>query len=102
MANVYQVLVDDNYRYMDESERYKLGDYETFEEAETACKEIVDEFLQRGCKETMTAERLYECYVMFGEDPLIVGEPVPYRFSAWNYAKERCEQICGEILPANG
>jgi hypothetical protein len=97
MANSYQVLVDDNYRYMDESERYKLGDFETFEEAEAACKEIVDEFLQKGSKrESITAEELYNCYVMFGEDPWISGEPVPYRFSAWTYAKQRCEQICAD------
>lgn len=33
---------------------------------------------------------------MFGEDALITGEPVPYRFSAWSYAKERREQIRGD------
>ena len=96
MTNSYQVFVDDNYRYMDESERYKLGDYETFEEAEAACKEIVDDFLQRGIEKPITAKELYQCYVMFGEDAFIRGEPVPYRFSAWSYAKQRCEQICGD------
>ena len=96
MANSYQVFVDDNYHYQDEDERYKLGDFATFEEAVTACKAIVDNFLQHGYKEGVTADKLYESYVGFGEDPFIVGEPAPFNFSAWNYAKERCWQICGE------
>ena len=48
MANSYQVFVDDNYHYMDEDERYKHGDFATFEEALTACKTIVDEYLQEN------------------------------------------------------
>ena len=96
MANFYQVLVDDNYHYQDEDERYKLGDFATFEQAETACKTIVDVYLQRSYKKGVTADKLYEDYVGFGEDPFIIGEDVPYRFSAWNYAKERSHQICDE------
>jgi hypothetical protein len=96
MANSYQVFVDDNYHYQDEDERYKLGDFSTFEEALIACQAIVDEYLQGSWKEGITAEELYENYVGFGEDPFIIGEPAPFRFSAWNYAKERCLQICSE------
>ena len=33
----YSVYVDDNYHYMDESERYKKGDYATLDEAIAAC-----------------------------------------------------------------
>lgn len=94
----YTVLVDDNYHYMDETERYKLGDFDSFDEAVAACKEIVDEFLRTGSKTPTTAEALYQCYVMFGEDPFIVGEPAPYRFSAWSYARARCEEICAKTL----
>ena len=36
----------------------------------------------------MTAKELYTAYLGFGEDPYIVGENI--RFSAWEYAKERC------------
>lgn len=96
MANSYQVFVDDNYHHMDEEERYKHGEFATFEEALTACKTIVDECLQSMYKEGMTAGQLYAVYTGFGEDPFIVGESVPFRFSAWDYAKERCSQICGE------
>jgi hypothetical protein len=96
MANSYQVFVDDNYHSMDESERYKHGDFATFEEAVTACKTIVEDYLQSAYEKGMKAGELYALYTGFGEDPFIVGEPVVFRFSAWDYAKERCSQICGE------
>ena len=86
MSDSYQVFVDDNFHHINEGERYRLGDFATYEEALDACKAIVDEFLQASCKEGVTAAQLYENYVGFGEDPFIVGEPAPFPFSAWNYA----------------
>jgi hypothetical protein len=41
----YKVIVDDNFHYMDESERYEHGVFATAEEAIAACKRIVDEDL---------------------------------------------------------
>jgi len=41
----YQVFVDDNFHFMDESERYNLGEFSTREEAIATCKKIVDEYL---------------------------------------------------------
>ena len=41
----YTVEVDDNYHYMNESERYTLGEYDTWEEALAAAKKVVDDFL---------------------------------------------------------
>jgi hypothetical protein len=96
-AMKYTVFVDDNYHYQDEDERYELGEFETFQQAELACRAVVDDFLQSS-RESMTAEELYKCYTMFGEDPWISGAPVPYRFSAWNYARERCTEICAKTL----
>jgi hypothetical protein len=40
----------------------------------------------------MSAEHLYRRYVMFGPDPFGVFE-----FSAWAYAKERCEVIAADL-----
>jgi hypothetical protein len=45
----------------------------------------------------MTAEALYDRYMSFGDDPSIVvveGADASAKFSAWRYAKERCEAIC--------
>jgi len=94
----YKVCVDDNFHYMDESERYTLGEYETCEEAVKECKEIVDDFLQSGYKAGTTADELYKGYQMFGEDPFISSGDSNCRFSAWTYAKARCEEICNKSI----
>lgn len=94
MGHTYSVYVDDNYHYMDEEERYKLGDFSTLEEAVAVCKRMVDEFLNEVSVEATAAER-YEQYTGFGPDPFIVtndpnaGSPP---FSAWTYAKQRCQE----------
>lgn len=94
----YKVLVDDNYHYMDQSERYELGEFENLEAAIEAAKKIVDEFLRSGYQPGMTAQELYKAYTGFGEDPFIASpstEETGVLFSAWDYAKLRCEEMCG-------
>lgn len=95
MSSPYQVFIDDNFHYMDEDERYKLGDFETFEEALAACRGIVNRSLEEYYKDGMSAGELYQNYTGFGDDPFIVAEiEPPFRFSAWDYAKQRCREIC--------
>ena len=92
MAKVYTVFVDDNFHYMDESERYKLGEFADCASAMAACKRIVDEFLTtHGPKNSAT--ELYHQYVTFGEDPWISSEDSECKFSAWNYARERVKEL---------
>ncbi len=59
-----------------------------------AGKRIVDDYLAEAYREGMTAEGLYGSYTMFGELPFIAGGPPESDFSAWDYAKARCEEIC--------
>ena len=92
----YTVYVDDNFHYMDESERYKLGDFETAEAAVAAAKQIVDEYLASAHQSAMTAAELNHSYVCFGEDPFIVPQDPDSKFSAWDYARERCRELCPE------
>ena len=97
----YQIAVDDNFHYMDESERYKYGDYETYREAYAACMKIIDDSLPTTNSNGLSADELYRGYVGFGEDPFIV--PVPENrmaFAAWDYAKTRCNEIAR--LPTSG
>ena len=70
----YEVFVDDNFHFLDESERYRLGAFETCEEAVAVCKKIVDEFLEKGYKKGMSFKELYEGYTGFGEDPFIISD----------------------------
>ena len=98
----YKVMVDDNFHYMDEDERYQHGVFLTAEEAISACKHIVDEYLENQVQPGMTASELYESYTMFGEDPFIVGiNPTEENvsFSAWNYAKERSQVLTSHGSP---
>ena len=95
ITTTYKVLVDDNYHYMDPSERYEFGRFESLEAALQACKGIVDDFLAEHHRPGMTKEELYGLYVHFGEDPFIVGgEGGRTHFSAWQYAEQRCRAMC--------
>jgi len=90
----YTVFVDDNFHMGDEEERYKLDEYDSCQEAMDACKEIVDEFINKGYSEGMSFKELWEGYMMFGEDPFIQSDDPECKFSAWNYAKQRCLELC--------
>jgi hypothetical protein len=94
----YRVMVDDNFHYQDESERREHGVYETLEEARAACRALVDRSLVEEYRPGISAERLFDRYKSFGEDPFILavaGANDGVLFSAWTYAEERCAGICG-------
>ena len=90
----YTVMVDDNFHYMEEDERWKLGAFTTLEEAISACRALVDRWLVENYKPGMTGAELYSLYVSFGDDPFILGAGAERCFSAWDYAKERAEALC--------
>ena len=90
----FEVFVDDNFHYQDESERYKQGEYETYGDAIKVCREIVDGELLHLYEKGTSAADLYFSYTSFGEDPFIRPAPDGQRFSAWEYARQRCEEIC--------
>ena len=102
----YRVLVDDNFHYLDAGHRYVLGEYETYGEAFAACKELVDRFLRHEHVPGMPASALYFRYIVFGRDPSIVntadGRDAQPGFSAWEYAKARCVDLCGSIPVSTG
>jgi len=96
-VQTFVVYVDDNFHYMDEEERYKGGEFNTYEEALEFCKKIVDEFLDDSHAKTpkISEQELFKAYTSFGEDPFIspTTSDTP-RFSAWDYARERCRVLC--------
>ena len=78
------IMVNDNIHYMDESERYRAGEFATAEEALTRCLRIVDEYLDDAQKieENSSATAPWKSYVLFGEDPFIIAngaEPITVR-----------------------
>jgi hypothetical protein len=93
----YKVMVDDNFHYMDESERYEFGSYATLEEAVAVCRRLVDESLAESHRPGMTTDELCAHYASFGDDPFIIAPPEAEKgvlFSARNYAHERAQAIC--------
>ncbi|MBI4268216.1 HD domain-containing protein [Candidatus Uhrbacteria bacterium] len=96
--NKYVVYVDDNFHFMDESERYALGAYDTLEEATEQCMRIADDFLFRAYKDGMEPADLTAAWSMFGDDPWITEPKVKRKgrmsFSAANYVKRKAHEIC--------
>ena len=92
MAKTYTVFVDDNFHYMDESERYKLGEFADCASAVAACKKIVDEFFET-CSLDNTDGEIFKQYTFFGEDPWVSSTDSECKFSAWNYARERAKEL---------
>ncbi|MBU6454379.1 MAG: hypothetical protein KGS72_21605 [Cyanobacteria bacterium REEB67] len=97
---IFTVFIDDNFHYMDVDERSVAGEWGSYLDAVNACKAIVEDSLKSALQEKgpMTADQLYSHYTDFGDDPFV--SPVPSgetRFSAWTYAKERCQALCDSM-----
>lgn len=91
----YTVMVDDNFHYMDEDERYEHGSFASVDEALTACHDIVERSLQEHFEPGMSAVKLYQFYLSFGEDPFIVAvEAEKVDFSARDFAWIRAQSMC--------
>lgn len=93
----YTVLVDDNFHFMDEDERWTAGTYERLDEALHKCMEMVGQFMLEQDYHKTSAADLYDSYTSFGDDPFIVGS-VPVDFSAWNYAEKLAGYLAGKTV----
>jgi len=94
MAKKYEVRVDDNYHYMDASERYAVGSYDSLEKAIEKCKEITIKSLQDLCEKDISPEKLSAQWSMFGEDPYVFGGEGNVPFSARKFVSiELCKAI---------
>ena len=94
----YTVMVDDNFYFMDEDERYTLGTFPTKREALNASLRVVGQDLLDGDLSNKTAEDLITGYEAGGEDPFIVGLP----FSAWKYAEELAHVLASKQNGTSG
>jgi len=94
MSKKYKVYVDDNYHYMDESERYSAGSYYSLEKAIEKCKKITIRSLEDLYEQKMSPERLSAQWSMFGDDPFIIGADGSVPFSARKFiTTELCKVI---------
>ena len=94
MSNGYAVFIDDNYHHGDASARSRGREYGTLDGAIQRCKRIVDDWLEEALRQGVKPQDLYDSYRMFGDDPWIGSADVSgVPFSAWQYAKGRCDEI---------
>lgn len=93
----YTVMVDDNFHFMDQDERWKYGEFTSLEAAIEACKSVVDECLADYLEPNMTPDQLYSQYKMLGDDPYVVGPTKDKSFSSWDYAEQRSKEICQQV-----
>jgi hypothetical protein len=91
---MFTMYVADNFHYMDEDETYIHGVFATWAEATAAARQIVDESLAHHYRPGMTAADLHRMYTSFGDDPFIRPKPDGEKFSAWDYARQRCDELC--------
>ena len=91
----YKVMVDDNFHYMAEDERWEYGTFATAEEALDACRRLVDEALLEDYRDGATAEQLFVRYTSFGDDPFVVAldDAPKVEFSAQTYAEQRAKEF---------
>ena len=92
----YHLRVYDNFHYMDESEAYNHGQFETYGDATVEAKAIVIEFLKHNWKPGIKPDDLIAQFVLYGEDPIILPEEhsEDERFSARTYVLSIAEEFC--------
>jgi len=69
-----------------------------------ASTKIVEEYLRSAYQPGMSAQDLFSNYVSFGEDPFIIATPskeTEVLFSARDYAKRRCDELCVPVQGRN-
>ena len=81
----------------------RIGEYSTLEEAVSAAKLVIDEFLAREFAPGMSPERLFERYQNAGEVPIIFRDDDDMtmnvgHFNHFEYALARCADLA---MPAS-
>lgn len=91
---MFQVFIDDNYHFMDESARHSGGAFDTYDEALAKAKMIVRASVKECAEGKDSAGEILGCYKMFGDDAWI--DPTPdgvEKFSAWEFARTVAEEL---------
>jgi hypothetical protein len=100
MTVQYQVFTGDNFQMYDEDETYDSKVCSSQEEAITAAKSIIIKSLRwerEQSRNPQDPDELYARYTSFGDTPVIQPATEP-PFSAWDFAKLQCQEICQEPL----
>ena len=100
----FHLRIYENSHYMDESEAYNHGQYNSYEDAIIGAQKIVDEFFEHNWRPGVTPDDLMVLFCLYGEDPIILpnehGKHEP--FSARTYAEISAVNICRKLEKEKG
>ncbi len=98
MIGKYIVKVDDNFHYMDESERYTAGSYDTLKDAIKKCKEITIQSLEGFYEKDIKPNKLLAQWSFFGDDPFIITKDESQNKIPFSARKFITTKLCKEII----
>lgn len=102
-CDTYVVIIKDNFHYQDSEVMRVLPGFLTAADALAKCQSMVEICLAECAEPGSSAEAIFGCYQMYGDDPWIrspCGKP-EVRFSAWEYAQEQAHRfVCSPEAPA--
>jgi hypothetical protein len=84
-----------------------VGEYMNFDDAVKVARQHIDDFIYREYRRTVgqgiSVGKLYERYKSDGElmlvQPKIKGDTAVMDFDAYEYAAEKCAEICAQVPP---
>ncbi len=90
-ATQFVVRVYDNLHYMDDDESYEAASFESYEDALSFARSIVE-------SQVAHVKFDYKAYTGFGEDAAVTPTPFGFEpFSGWDYAKKLCEAHSAQV-----
>jgi hypothetical protein len=94
-VTTYKVVVQDNFHWWDETERYEFGTFTTWDEAVDACKNKIEQELEKFFEPGMDANQLYDHYIQMADEPFILASAADAYgdFSESEYAMRHCEKL---------
>jgi hypothetical protein len=96
----YRVVTHEaNYTPPDFGALLSVGDFDTAEEAIECLKQVIDKQLLSFVNEGKTPKEAYDQFSLYGEIPIIQGEPRVY-VQPYEYAKRRVTIIESNIMIA--
>jgi hypothetical protein len=89
----YRVVTHEaNYTPPDFGSLLPVGEFDTAEEAIKCLKQVIDKQLLASLNEGKTPKEIYDQFSLYGEIPIIQGEPRVY-VQPYEYAKERIDEL---------
>ena len=89
----YRVVTHEaNYTPPDFGSLLPVGEFDTAEEAIKCLKQVIDKQLLASLNEGKTPKEIYDQFSLYGEIPIIRGEPRLY-VQPYEYAKERIDEL---------